>query len=42
MGHSLVIPIELSNLIHFFLKGTEKNFVSAVAVVPRKHEVFTF
>ena len=33
------IPIELSNLIYFFLKGAEENFVSAVAVAPRRREV---
>ena len=33
------IPIELSNLIYFFLKSAAGNFASAVAVVPRKREV---
>ena len=29
-------PIELSNLIDYFLRDAEKNFASAAAVVPRK------
>ena len=33
------MPIELSNLIYFFLKGAEENFALTVAVVPRKREV---
>ena len=33
------IPIELSNLIYFFLESATENFLSAFAVVPRKHEV---
>ena len=32
-------PIELSNLIYFFLKSAEENFASAVTVVPRKRQV---
>ena len=36
VGH---LPIELSNLIDYFLKDAEENFASTAAVVPRKREV---
>ena len=32
-------PIELSNQIDYFLNNSEENFMSAVAVVPKKREV---
>ena len=33
------IPIELSNLIDYFLTDAKENFASTAVVLPRKHEV---